>query len=369
VLIAAVALILPEAMTLITPSPQYNAAIAAVIIAIGVLSSRRSGIFRAGIATATSMLIAIVVLGAVFSVGTYLSFRYTILATRDFYGVFRIETNHDSDAAGQYIYFALQSGEITHGLQFRDPQLRYLPTLYYNKQSGLGALLMNFPRTSSNNNDPSNDNDPSNKSDDPPNPRSVRIGVIGLGTGTIAAWGLTGDYIRFYELNPTIIKLATDPNGYFTYLRDSSAKVDIVEGDARISIENELREGHPQRFDVLVLDAFAADAIPMHLLTREAMCSWLAAITPDGVIAVHTSNRFLNLNPVLAGLASNYGLRAGWIHDPGDNKSDSGSDWVLLARNNKVLNIPEISSQMRPIDTGKSVLWTDDYSNLFSVLQ
>ncbi len=221
---------------------------------------------------------------------------------------------------------------------------------------------MNFPRTPSDNRSSSDNNDPAN-------PRSVRIGVIGLGTGTIAAWGLAGDYIRFYELNPTIIKLATDPNGFFTYLRDSSAKVDVVEGDARISIENELREGHPQRFDVLVLDAFAADAIPMHLLTREAMRTWLAAITPDGVIAVHTSNRFLNLNPVLTGLARNYALRAGWIHDPGDNKWNTGSDWVLLARNNKVLSITEISSQMRPIDGGKSVLWTDDYSNLFSVLQ
>jgi spermidine synthase len=194
--------------------------------------------------------------------------------------------------------------------------------------------------------------------------------VIGLGTGTIAAWGQAGDYIRFYELNPTIIQLATDPNGYFTYLSDSSAKVDVVEGDARISIENELREGHPQHFDVLVLDAFSADAIPMHLLTREAMRTWLAAITPDGVIAVHISNRFLNLNPVLAALAHNYNLHSGWIHHNADTEhADTPSDWVLLSRNNKVLSIPAIAQQMKPIDTNKSVLWTDNYSNLFSVLQ
>ena len=364
VLIAGFALILPEAMTMVAPSPQYNAAIVAVIIGIGLLallSSRSAGVLRAGIATATSMLLAIVVLGAIFIVGTFVSFRYTMVATRDFYGVFRIDTNPIPENPGKYRYFELRSGAITHGLQFPDPSLRYIPTMYYGRETGLGALLMNFPRTSSDNSD---------NNDDPRNPRAIRIGVIGLGTGTIAAWGQTGDYIRFYELNPTIIKLATDPNGYFTYLSDSSAKVDIVEGDARISIENELRTGNPQRFDVLVLDAFAGDAIPMHLLTREAMRTWLAAITPDGVIAVHTSNRFLNLNPVLTGLARTYGLRAGWIHDAGDtNQGDPGSDWVLLARNNIVLGIPEIASKMKMIEEGKSVLWTDDYSNLFSVLQ
>jgi hypothetical protein len=363
VLVAALALTLPEAMTLIAPSIAYNAAIAAVLIAVAALahlSSQRAGKFRAKIATATSMLIAIAVVGAIFVVGTFVSFRYTVLATRDFYGVFRIETNSAANS-GEYRYYELRSGGITHGLQFQDSRLRYLPTMYYSKESGLGALLMNFPRGSSDNRDPAHD---------PANPAAVRIGVIGLGIGTVAAWGLVGDYIRFYELSPTIIRLATDPNGFFTYLRDSNAKVDIVEGDARISIEDELRAGRPDRFDVLVLDAFAGDAVPMHLLTREAMRTWLAALAPDGVIAVHTSNRFLNLNPVLAGLAHNYGLRAGWIHDDGDGtRMDEGSDWVLISRNSKILEIPEIASRMKPIDRGKSVLWTDDYSDLFSVLR
>jgi hypothetical protein len=294
-------------------------------------------------------------------VGTFVSFRYTMLATRDFYGVFRIETNPVAANSGEYRYYELRSGGITHGLQFQDDRLRYLPTMYYAEESGLGVLLMNFPRGSSDSHNPSN-------------PTAVRIGVIGLGIGTVAAWGLAGDYIRFYELSPTIIRLATDPNGFFSYLRDSSAKVDIVEGDARISVENELRAGHldrlPDRFDVLVLDAFAGDAIPMHLLTSEAMRTWLAALAPDGVIAVHTTNKFVNLNPVLAGLVHNYGLRAGWIHDAGDDtRMDEGSDWVLIARNSKVLGIPEIASKMKPIDGSKSVLWTDDYSNLLSVLK
>jgi hypothetical protein len=359
-LIAALALILPEAMTLIAPSIAYNAAIAAVLIAMVVLalrSSRRAGEFRAGIATATATLIGIAVVGAIFLVGTFVSFRYTMLATRDFYGVFRIETNPVAANSGEYRYYELRSGGITHGLQFQDDRLRYLPTMYYAKESGLGVLLINFPRSSSDDHDPAN-------------PTAIRIGVIGLGIGTVAAWGLAGDYIRFYELSPTIVRLATDPHGFFTYLRDSSAKVDIVEGDARISVENELRAGNTDRFDVLVLDAFAGDAIPMHLLTREAMRTWLAALAPDGVIAVHTTNKFVNLNPVLAGLARNYGLRAGWIHDAGDDsRMDEGSDWVLIARDNKVLNIPEIASKMTPIDDDKPVLWTDDYSNLVSVLK
>ena len=132
-----------------------------------------------------------------------------------------------------------------------------------------------------------------------PRDRSLRVGAIGLGAGTIAAYGEPGDYIRFYEINPAVTEIATDENGYFTYLRDSRARIEVVPGDARLSMERELANGNPQAFDVLVLDAFAGDAIPVHLLTIEAFAIYLRELNADGVIAIHVTNRYLDLRPVI----------------------------------------------------------------------
>ena len=209
---------------------------------------------------------------------------------------------------------------------------------------------------------------PRRSAPDPLN-RFIRIGDIGLGIGTVAGYGRAGDYIRFYEINPAVTKIASDPNGFFTYLRDTSAKVDIIPGDGRLSMEREVSNDNSQRFDVLVVDAFAGDAIPVHLLTREAVEIYLRELKPNGVLAIQISNRYLDLRPVVHELADRFKLRSGWVHSDG-GPFTVPSDWILLARTNEILGQPEISNRLQSLDSQRRVrLWTDDYSNLFQILK
>ncbi len=195
------------------------------------------------------------------------------------------------------------------------------------------------------------------------------MGAIGLGVGTIAAYGMPGDELRFYEINPAVIKIAAADNSYFTYLRDSLAKIEIVRGDARLSMERELADGTSDAFDVLVLDAFSGDAIPVHLLTIEAFATYLGELGPDGVIAIHITNRYLDLQPVLENVANHFGLKSGRIHQAA-GPLVKPSDWILLARNDSVLGRAGIASKLAPLHSRRSVrLWTDDYSNLFQILK
>jgi hypothetical protein len=233
-----------------------------------------------------------------------------------------------------------------------DPHMRYFPASYYSLDSGIGLLMLNHPKHNQGDN------------------ASMRVGIVGLGVGTMSAWGRPGDYFRFYEINPAIIGVASDPNGFFTYLRDSAAKVDIVPGDARLSMEQELAEGRSQQFDVLAIDAFNGDSIPTHLLTREAMMLYLAELAPGGVLAIHVSNLFLDLRPVLAEHSRALNLKYGYVDTEQTNAVSWSTNWVLLARDDSVLGLPAISSHLQPIDGVRRVRpWTDDYSNLFQLLK
>jgi hypothetical protein len=273
------------------------------------------------------------------------------LATRNFYGALTVYSLNNEDPEKHN--FKLRHGRIVHGIQYTAPDKRKLPVSYYTPDSGLGLLMAHLPRRSA----------------PDPRDRSIRMGAIGLGIGTVAAYGLPGDYIRFYEINPAVTKIATDPNGFFTYLRDTPAKVDIIPGDARLSMEREVANGDLQKFDVLVVDAFAGDAIPVHLLTREAVEIYLRELSPNGVLAIHISNRYLDLRPVVHELAERFGLHSGWMHAPGGPLSQQ-SDWILLARNDEVIGQPEVASRLQSLDTQREVrLWTDDYSNLFQILK
>lgn len=176
-------------------------------------------------------------------------------------------------------YLLLQHGRITHGFQLTDPDQRRRITSYYGEQSGVALAIRNFPRP------------------------QKRIGVVGLGTGTTAAFGEKGDYVRIYEINEEVRRIATS---HFTFIKDTQAvggKVDVIMGDARLSMERE----EPQRFDVLALDAFSSDAIPVHLLTKEAVGIYGKHLAADGVLAVHISNRYLDLEPVVENLAKEFG--------------------------------------------------------------
>ncbi len=223
------------------------------------------------------------------------------------------------------------------------------PTVYYGPHSGVGLALLNHPRNGS----------------------GLRVGALGLGVGTIAAYGQPGDVYRFYEINPLVIQLAQGQGGYFSFLKDTKAKVDIIPGDARLSLESELAAGQTQGYDVLVLDVFSNDAIPVHLLDEQAFALYLQFLQPGGVLAVHISNGYLDLLPVVWGLADHFHLQRAVIEDPGDGHYTTTSTWVLLAHDPAVLAVPAISSRAKPMAgyTTSLRLWTDEYSNLFQILK
>jgi hypothetical protein len=190
------------------------------------------------------------------------------------------------------------------------------------------------------------------------------VGVAGLGVGTVAAYGRKGDSFRFYEINPAVAELATTD---FSFLKRSRAKWDIVLGDARLSLERD--EG--RRFDLLILDAFNSDSIPVHLLTREAFQVYLRRLRPGGVIAINISNNCLDLEPVVRGVAESVGL--GWrvVVSAGDpRRGTERALWMLLSTDGGFLDRPEVRLASRRLRHPRpGILWTDDHNNLFSILQ
>jgi len=264
------------------------------------------------------------------------------LGSRNFYGVVRV-----------FRYTAarvLWHGRTVHGMQL-DPPYDREPLTYYGKQSGIGILLQNHPKR----------NIPG---------ESLRVGLVGLGAGTLAAYGRPGDYFRYYEINPDVVKLSEGPQPVFTYLRDSPARVDVELGDARLLLEHELTKGEAQKFDVLVLDAFSGDAIPVHLLTQEAFETYWQHLDPDrGIIAVHVTSRHINLLPVLEGACAHF--HADCVINVNQPEFPlMTSHWVLLARRRGVLNIQGLAQTPTPDKTQISPrLWTDDYSDIFRLIQ
>lgn len=260
------------------------------------------------------------------------------LMTRNFYGTLRVkDTGPDSSETAMR---RLMHGAIMHGEQYLHKDKHHRITTYYTESSGVGLAIKYFQAVG-----------------------ATRVGVVGLGTGTLAAYGRPGDFTRFYELNPQVIEIAARD---FTYLSDSKGKVDTELGDARLSMERE----KSQQFDVLVIDAFSSDAIPVHLITREAMAIYLKHIKPDGVVAFHVTNRFLKLAPVVEQIAKTYELQAALISDDDTGGDASRTDWVLVTRNKKLLEdkkIKENTSEITPIPGLR--LWTDDFNNLVQILK
>ncbi len=306
---------------------------------------------RRGSIVQASAILGLAVVGGVLIVNIAGNRAGSLLASRNFYGTLAIYSVNSQNPEDHY--YMLRHGQIIHGEQFSATDKRYQPTTYYGPESAIRLLMLDHPRRFARN----------------PEQRSLRVGAIGLGVGTIAAYGTPGDYIRFYEINPAVTKIATGEHEYFTYIRDSRARIEIVPGDARLSMERELADGKPQAFDVLMLDAFAGDAIPVHLLTIEAIEIYLRELNPDGVLAIHVTNRHLDLQPVINEIAGHFGLEAKRVHQP-DSPLVKPSDWIVLARNNSVLGRAEFTSKLKPLDSHHIVrLWTDDYSNLFQILK
>jgi hypothetical protein len=269
----------------------------------------------------------------------------TLFVTRNFYGLLRVVGDPD----GHYV--KLLHGRITHGFQFTDSAKAGIPTSYYSRESGVGLAIESHPRRE----------------------RGLRIGVVGMGVGTIAAYGRENDTVRFYEINPAVPRLSRGGDPFFTYLSRTPAHIEFAMGDARLSLERELQRGENQRFDILALDAFSSDAIPVHLLTEEAFGIYLRHLRqPDGILAVHISNRYLDLVPVVHGFAEEHGLPSAMIISDEDEEGAWTSDWILLASSGVPLVRGPIADASTPWDsTTYRVIrpWTDDYSNLISVLR
>jgi hypothetical protein len=243
----------------------------------------------------------------------------------------------------------LRHGQTMHGYQSSDQPRE--PSTYFSRDSGIGLLLGGQGVCS------------------PPCVR--RYGFIGLGVGTLAAYGRSGDVVRYYELNPQVIAYSTGEAPYFTFVRDSWAQVTIVPGDARLSLEREFSERGPQNFDVLVVDAFSSDAIPVHLLTQEAFDVYLKNLRgPESVLAIHISNRMLDLAPVIATLAAHNHLAAVRLRKRHGANFGERSDWILLARDTKALALDSFQGHIDLLPLpDPAMLWTDDFSNLFKVLR
>lgn len=297
-----------------------------------------------------------------------------VFVTRNFYGVLRVkETRNIDENDGENLSTrTLVHGRIMHGFQFLDPVRSLWPTSYYGPKSGVSVATTFHPRR---------------QAEIP-----LRIGVVGLGTGTIAALAKPGDTMRFYEINPAVLALS-DPsflklrestakapdqgNGgepYFTYLRDSKATVEVVLGDARVQMEHELAANDSQQFDVLAIDAFSSDSIPIHLLTKECVEVYFKQLKSEegkeGILALHISNRVVNLKGICRGLAKEFNTSCLLIESVDDDYvGESGATWALLTRNLEFLQTFEVEQATTAWAKSdpKPLLWTDDFCSILQL--
>ena len=258
---------------------------------------------------------------------------------RNFYGWLRV-----SDAgSGIYEERRLTHGTITHGMQFMAPERSRWPTTYYGRNSGAGLAVAELGRTA-----------------------FLKVGVVGLGTGTFSAYGRKGDSYRIYEINPQVLALATAEFTFLRDARDAGTAVEVVLGDARLSLQAE----PPQQFDLLVLDAFSSDSIPVHLLTREAFALYFRQLSPRGVLAVHISNRYLDLKPVLKEAARYFGKEARIVDSEAiDYIGVYSSDWILVAQDAKIFEAESLMVSAVKFEAAPIRMWTDDFSDLYQILK
>src|SRR5690606_23600694 len=260
-----------------------------------------------------------------------------VFADRNFYGERNVRE------AGPA--FTLSHGTTTHGMQFSDSARRLEPIAYYHRKGPVGELFRSLPITRV----------------------GRRVAVVGLGTGAVAAYGNIGDRYDFYEIDPAMERLARDPR-WFSYLKDSQAEVRVILGDGRIR----LAEQPDASYDLIVLDAFSADAIPVHLLTREAVALYFRKLAPEGILAVHLSNRYLALSPVIAASADDLGVvalhRVRGTQDEERTKGLLGSSWAALARDS--IPLAPLPATWLPLTRREGFsTWTDDYSNVLGVFR
>jgi hypothetical protein len=282
-----------------------------------------------------------VIAGAAFLMGktAYAMVSGSIVMERNFYGALRVQDSALT-LSNPITVRRLVNGSILHGIEVKEPRLRHVPLSYYARPSGVGRVLAEIGKRG-----------------------PIAVGVIGQGVGTLAGYGRAGDSYRFYEINPAVDRIA---HSHFWYLTDNPARISVALGDGRLSLE---REPH-RRFDVLAIDAFLSDSIPLHLLTREAFTVYWQHLKPDGVLVVHVSNRYVALAPVVAQDAAARGLDARVLDV--DNDIDHGvtrSLWVVVTARKELFRKGELANAPRVPIPADLRPWTDDYSAIWSVLR
>ena len=287
---------------------------------------------------AIPLILAFLVVAGLFVIQAMEPNKSAIVRTRNFYGVLtvlRLSPGSPDE------HLELLHGRVRHGTQFTSPEKSRLATGYYTADSGAGLALQHFPRQ-----------------------RQRRIGLVGLGAGTLVSFTRQEDTVRIYEINPEIRRLA---ESYFTYLEDSQAEIEIVMGDARLSMERD----PPQEFDILLLDAFSGDTIPVHLLTVEAFKIYLRHLKSDGVIALLIDTEHLNFDAVISRVAAHLGLVSIRIETYPGSDENWGANWILLARDGEFLASPPMAdaaaSERASYDHVR--LWTDDYTSLVPLIE
>jgi spermidine synthase len=266
----------------------------------------------------------------------YRDHTVTLYESRNFYGALRV-IDLQPDTPGHHR--KLLNDDINHGSQFQSDEFQQRPTTYFSYKSGVGIVLLTH------------------------RPPDRSVGIIGLGPGTLAAYGRTGDRFRFYELNPEVLEIAQT---YFSYLSRSPAQIEVVIGDARVALQKDL-EGNV-KFDILVIDAFSGDSIPTHLLTEEAWQLYWKILAPGGVLAVHLSNKYLDLIPVVQHHNMNM---PGYVLRKVDSKEDESWDihiasWLIQTANNDFLDAVETHTQS-PDSPKTPIRWRDDRSSVINL--
>jgi len=262
---------------------------------------------------------------------------------RDFYGVVRT-----ADHGRPIPYRSMYHGPIMHGGQLLGDSFRNTPADYFGPTSGYGRVFQSLREMR--------------------RKQPLSVGILGLGAGVVAAWMRPGDALVFYEISPRVVDIARRE---FTFLADTPARTELVMGDGRLSLERE----PPRSYDLLGIDAFSGDSIPMHLVTREAMAVYLKHIKPDGVIVFQATNRFINLLPVVRRLAGEFGLEAVNVADVPDAEEGpeywySSTDQIIVTRNKALLAWPRIAEAAQPIEDRRELpTFTDSHHNLLRILK
>jgi Spermine/spermidine synthase domain len=308
------------------------------------ITDRESPFYDGGKGTAFAGLLGAVGLLLALMVAMFVEIRYqrrgVIAADRNFYGALQVAHRLRSHPDA---YYEIVNGQISHGGQFADPINQDVAMWYYHAESGIGKVLIDLK---------------------PQPPR--RVGLVGLGAGSLATYAQSGDSFHFYEINPQVIDFAEK---YFTYLknaRDRGAQIEIHRGDARLVLERQ----EPQQFDVLVLDAFNGDSIPTHLLTTEAVDLYLRHLADDGILAVHVSNLYLALEAVAQALADHFDMEAARYLTAASITPGAGdTNWVLLHRRKGYFAERNFGEPLRRTpEAWPPVRWTDDYTNIIKIM-